>query len=61
MHYKGRDSNQHYKVQHETIKKRAQNEDTQQITFCIALEPDAEMTGCEVLHGDLVGDNGVTW
>ena len=49
------------KVQHKTIQKMTQNQDAQQIILGIALELDAEMTGCKVLHGDLVGDNGVTW
>ena len=47
------------RIKKHRTQKIAQN-DTQQINFCVALEPCAEMTGCEVLHGDLVGDNGVT-
>ena len=61
MQEKGHDFNQPYKVQHKTIQKMTQNQDAQKIILGIALELDAEMTGCEVLHGDLVGDNGVTW
>ena len=47
------------RIKKHRTQKIAQN-DTQQINFCVALEPCAEMTGCEVLHGDLVADNGVT-